>query len=157
MLATCYPLGCVRVAPGTFGSLLGVVLCLLLQQVIIALTGWQEHDTAFGVSGIFLSLLLTASGWMIIHKAAPYFEKCDDGRIVIDEVVGQFLALFWLPRSLSIVLSSFILFRMLDIFKPWPISVPDRRFKSALGVLLDDVLAGLVAAGGLALVLKAFS
>jgi phosphatidylglycerophosphatase A len=69
----------------------------------------------------------------------------DDQAIVIDEVVGIWITLALAPRSLWIMAAGFVLFRVLDIAKPWPVSWADRRVPGVWGVMLDDVIAGVIA------------
>jgi phosphatidylglycerophosphatase A len=65
---------------------------------------------------------------------------------VLDEFVGQWIALVAAPKSLLAVIVGFLLFRAFDIAKPWPVSWADRRLSGGLGVVIDDVLAGVLAA-----------
>ena len=70
-----------------------------------------------------------------------------DGRIVIDEVAGQWLALIPLPLDPGLYLLAFLAFRLFDILKPWPVGWADRRLPGAFGIMADDLLAGLYAGG----------
>ncbi len=70
----------------------------------------------------------------------------DPGAIVVDEVVGQWLALVLVPPDIMAYALGFALFRLFDVIKPWPISLLDRRLKGGFGVMADDVLAGAMAA-----------
>ena len=69
----------------------------------------------------------------------------DHGGIVWDEFVGYWITMFLLPVRWEWVLGGFLLFRLLDIWKPWPIRWADRQVHGGLGIMLDDVLAGFVA------------
>jgi phosphatidylglycerophosphatase A len=103
------------------------------------------------------TIAVTCVGWWATDVEIREQDDLDPGHIVIDEVAGQWLALW--PLSLGMWhigaaptlfpwpgwVSAFLLFRLLDIWKPWPISWADRR-KGPTGVLLDDILAGLLAA-----------
>ena len=114
-------------------------------------------------------LALTALGVWVADLAERWFERPDDGRIVIDEVVGQMLALSPLvvlgrieelglrpqwtaePDSgaiiwFSLVVTAFVAFRVLDIWKPGAVGWAERRFKGGFGVMADDVVAGVLAA-----------
>ena len=71
----------------------------------------------------------------------------DHSSIVIDEVAGMLLALSFIPHEVIPYLSAFILFRLFDIWKPWLISLADQNVKGGLGILLDDLIAGLFAGG----------
>jgi len=74
-------------------------------------------------------------------------ESKDHSSIVIDEVAGMLLALSFIPHEVIPYLSAFILFRLFDIWKPWLISWADQNIKGGLGILLDDLIAGLFAGG----------
>jgi phosphatidylglycerophosphatase A len=135
-VATLGGVGRLRPGPGTWGS--AVVLPL----------AWLGPAWCLG-----LSLALAALGcWAVarVLEAAPAAEGADPGWVVVDEGAGMLLALAALPDPLSIpwVALAFALFRVLDILKPWPISWADRQHR-AVGVMLDDMLAG--AGAGLAL------
>jgi phosphatidylglycerophosphatase A len=84
--------------------------------------------------------------------------KIDEpGVVVWDEFVGQWIALtplLWLARDTLWICAAFILFRIFDIAKPWPVSWADKKVRGGLGVMLDDVIAGAYAAMALALLLR---
>lgn len=127
-------------APGTFGSLAALLLFPLL-----ALGG-----TWFYVSVVLVSAL---AGIAICGHAARALGVHDDGRIVWDEFAGQWLALLplvpgldWSPATLMWLMLGFALFRLFDVLKPWPISWLDRRVHGGLGIMLDDLVAGALAA-----------
>jgi len=67
----------------------------------------------------------------------------DDSIIVIDEVVGQLIAMLCVGNNISLIITSFVLFRIFDILKPWPASYIDKNINNGLGVMLDDVFAGI--------------
>jgi phosphatidylglycerophosphatase A len=97
---------------------------------------------------------LLAAGTWAAGEAERAFGSEDDGRIVIDEVVGQLLALaplFALPApsrtKFLAVVTGFVAFRAFDIAKPGPVRWAERRFEGGLGVMADDVVAGALAAG----------
>jgi phosphatidylglycerophosphatase A len=127
------------VAPGTFGSLVGVALYAVFSDLPAFLLGVTLLGLAF--LGIWAS-----------DGAERAFGNKDDGRIVIDEVVGQLLTLAPLAvlsppgdrRSLAWLLFGFLLFRLLDIWKPQPIRWAERRFAGGAGVMMDDVFAGIL-------------
>jgi phosphatidylglycerophosphatase A len=128
-LATgCY-VGRIPVAPGTFGSLLALIPCFFLSGLPLAVT--------FGIILVFIGLAVwVATGAEEILKAQ------DPGCIVIDEVAGMMVTLAGLPFDVLTVLSGFIVFRILDIVKPFPIRTVERHFSGGTGVVLDDVIAG---------------
>ena len=74
---------------------------------------------------------------------SKYLNTNDPSRIIIDELVGQWITLFFLPPDLLYYLIGFLLFRFFDIFKPWPANWADRKLHGGLGIMLDDVFAGI--------------
>ena len=137
LLATCYPMGDAPFAPGTFGSIVGLVVAIGVKILL-------PHSDFGTYSAIIVAIALCA--WGVIYRAAPYFPIHDDPRIVIDEVVGQFIAIIYMPLTLKTTLVGFCLFRLFDILKPLPISLADKHIPGAFGVLFDDILAGIMAA-----------
>jgi phosphatidylglycerophosphatase A len=137
-LATGAGAGYGPVAPGTWGSAVGVALYLPLSAA----------GTAAYAAGL---VLLLAAGIWAAEQAERAFGK-DDGRIVIDEVVGQLIALAPLLadperlRSPFWLVTGFVAFRVFDVWKPGPARWAERRFSGGLGVMLDDVVAGGFAA-----------
>jgi phosphatidylglycerophosphatase A len=141
ILATAGGVGYAPIAPGTFGSAVGVALFVPLSAL---------HPLLFALT---TATLLALGSWAA-DRAELFFGKKDDGRIVIDEVVGQLLALAPLlffanlafPHSLALLGAGFLLFRLFDIWKPGPVAWAERRFEGGAGVMLDDVAAGALAA-----------
>ncbi len=130
LLAAWGPCGFSPVAPGTAGTLGAIPLAWAL-----GLAGWPVYLAA---TAALLALGVVAAG-----RAGRYWGVVDAGPIVVDEVVGYLLTMALVPFSWVTALMGFVLFRLLDILKPWPISALD-RIKSGLGVMLDDVGAGVV-------------
>jgi phosphatidylglycerophosphatase A len=95
--------------------------------------GYMIATLVFIVFAIFI-----AQAYEVMHG------EHDPSRIVIDEVAGFLVAMTWVPFTWLYVLAAFALFRLLDIWKPGPIGVLDRRIKGGLGTVIDDVAAGLV-------------
>ncbi len=130
LVASGFGAGLAPSAPGTFGTLLAIPFWWMLAG-----------------SGTIIYLALAATGFIggvwICNRAAAVLEKHDDPAIVIDEVVGYFAAMVVVPREVHWVVVSFFVFRMFDILKPWPISWIDRTVRGGLGVMLDDLVAGL--------------
>lgn len=125
--------GAVPKAPGTAGTLVAVGIYLLLPPLSALVYG--------------LMLLLTfALGIYLCGKTAADLGVHDHGGIVWDEFVGYWITMFMAPAGWLWVLLGFGLFRLLDIVKPWPISWVDKELKGGLGIMLDDVLAGIMAA-----------
>jgi phosphatidylglycerophosphatase A len=148
VLATAGGAGYAPVAPGTFGSLVGVALFACLAPA--------------GPLPVVVAIALTAGlGIWAADEAERAFGKKDDGRIVIDEVAGQLIAL--LPVALLVpvartrsplpLLAGFLLFRAFDIAKPGPVRWAERNFPGGRGVMFDDLVAGVFAALVLALAL----
>jgi len=131
-LATgCY-VGRIPIAPGTFGSLLAILPCFLLSGLPLAVT--------FGIILVFIGLAV----W-VATGAEKILRAQDPGCIVIDEVAGMMVTLSGLPFDVLTVLSGFIVFRILDIIKPFPIRAAERHLSGGTGVVLDDVIAGVMA------------
>ena len=133
-LATCFKIGHLPIAPGTWGSLAAVIGWWLWLQNLDPLVFIVLIITIF-IIGVF------ATNIIINHTG----EK-DPSRVVIDEVAGQWLGLFMLPDGTLYIAGAFILFRFLDILKPWPIRQLE-QFPKGWGVMLDDMLAGLLTLG----------
>jgi phosphatidylglycerophosphatase A len=131
-LATGGLIGFAPAAPGTFGSLAALPLCLLLSGMSIE----------GGV--IFLVALISVSVW-IAHAAEKLIGRNDPKQVVIDEICGMAVALFALPFTPLNVCGGFALFRVFDILKPFPIRWADRNVSGGLGIVLDDIIAGVIA------------
>jgi phosphatidylglycerophosphatase A len=112
---------------GTAGSAVGLLLWLLLPQ-----EPWMLWA--------ILILSLPLAVWSIDVSAYDYH---DDPRVVIDEVIGMWVTVAFLPRSWPVLLAGFFLFRLLDIWKPGPIR-SSQNWPGGIGVLADDVLAGIL-------------
>lgn len=131
-LATLFGLGKHSKAPGTLGTLATIP--------IVALLTWAGPLVYMGVV-----LLLLPVGIM----ACEYYEQDHGGHdhkeIVIDEVLGFLITMVWLPMTWQAILIGFCLFRLLDITKPLFIGYLDKRIQGGLGVMADDVAAGVIA------------
>jgi len=125
-------LGNMPFAPGSFGTLAGLPICWLLSSV----------DSS--ISFILIALAIPFAIW-VAGEAEQILEKKDPGAIVIDEIVGMVLTLAGLPFNATTAGLGFVLFRVLDITKPFPIGFLERRFKGGTGIVLDDVAAGVIA------------
>lgn len=133
-LASWFGCGFIRPAPGTWGTFGGLPFGI----VILLFGGWPS---------LFIAMVLvTLIGWW----AAERFEKMvgdhDNSTIVIDEVAGLWIALLPAGTSSFYIFLGFLLFRFFDILKPWPISWCDKKIPGGLGVMVDDLVAGLFAA-----------
>ena len=130
-LATLGPVGRIRPAPGTWGSAVA-----LLPAAALALSGnWLLEI------GVVITCIIGV-------KAADIYEahssKKDASEVVIDELVGQWIALLLVPPDWRWWLAAFVLFRLLDIVKPGPVKMAE-RLPGGLGVMADDVVAGVLA------------
>ena len=134
LIATWFGVGLVPGAPGTAGSLAALPFAWAIATYLGPL-GLAVAVAAAFVAGVW------ASG-----RYARKRGVADPGAVVIDEVAGQWLALVLVPPSLVNYAIGFALFRLFDVIKPWPISALDRGVKGGLGVMLDDLLAGALAA-----------
>jgi len=132
LVATGFGVGYSPIVPGTLGTLLAIPLYLVLSEIPSPI----YELTLIGF--FFLSV------W-ISERAEKFFGKKDDQRIVIDEMMGLFITLLWLEKTLLVIVIGFILFRFFDILKPFPIRHLEKRWKGGYGVVLDDLMAGLYA------------
>ena len=129
-LATCGYAGHVPLAPGTAGTLVGVAVFYGLR----AFGGTAAEPAAI--------VTLFAVGVWASGVAERHWQRTDPGPVVIDEVVGTLITLLWLPLTGLGVFVGFLVFRVLDVVKPWPAA----RFESlhgGLGVMADDAMAGV--------------
>lgn len=122
--------GYAPIASGTVGSALAIAIYLI--------PGFQEPAVLLSLTVIFFFLGLRAAGRM------EAFYGPDPSEVTIDEVVGQWIALLFLPSSLATVLAAFFLFRLFDIIKPPPALRFD-RMPGGFGIMMDDVIAGIYA------------
>ena len=127
--------GLTKRAPGTVGSAAALP--------VAALIAWTWSPAALVLASGLAFLL----GWATAraHLKGENTDK-DPQWIVIDEVAGQWLALAVVPLHLVWYLAAFAVFRIFDIYKPWPVGWADRKISGALGIMLDDILAAMYAA-----------
>jgi phosphatidylglycerophosphatase A len=133
-------LGYAPVAPGTFGTLAGIPVFYLLATLPAAL---------YIVTWVALLFL----AFWICDAAGGIYGQADDGRIVLDELVGYLVTVALLPFSWQNALLGFVFFRLFDIFKLPPARGIDKHLKNGVGVVLDDVIAGIYGAAALRLAL----
>ncbi len=129
-LATGGYVGKIPIAPGTFGSAVGLPIAWLFSMAPLP---WA----------LFFICLLTGFAILAAHRAEALMAQKDPRDIVIDEIVGVVIAFTGFALNARILIAGFVLFRILDIFKPYPIRWVDRRVSGGLGVVLDDVVAGI--------------
>jgi len=130
LLATGFGVGYSPIAPGTLGTLVAIPIYYFLSEISSPL----YEITLIGL--FFLSV------W-ISENAERFFAKKDDQRIVIDEIVGFLITMLWVPKTIRFILIGFILFRVFDILKPFPIRRLEKGLKGGYGVVLDDAIAGV--------------
>jgi len=130
-LATgCY-IGNISFAPGTFGSVLGLPLCFFLSKIDFSIA-------------VLLTLIFILCAIWIASEAEKILKTEDPGCIVIDEIAGIILTLSGLPFNITSVTAGFLIFRALDIWKPYPIRFLENKFSGGIGIVLDDVVAGIL-------------
>ena len=131
--------GKIKYAPGTVASLITCILFLLLINF-------------FNISILLLfSLIIFCYSFIAINNSINEFDSEDPQEIVIDEVIGQMLTLLAIPiyetlyplPKIYYCVGAFLLFRLFDIWKPYPISYVDNNIKGSLGIMLDDILASV--------------
>ena len=129
-IATCGYIGYVPVAPGTFGSAVGLVVFYAVRST--------------GSSGVELAaiVVLFAVGVWSAAIAERHFGDVDPAPVVLDEVVGMLVTLAFLPVNATGAIVGFLIFRVLDVFKPWP-SARFERLPGGLGVMADDGMAAV--------------
>ena len=133
-LATAGGAGFSPVAPGTAGTVVAVPLYWL--------TASHWHWSAWVQLAFFAGL--SALGMLAAQRVGkPVFHASDAGQIVIDEVVGYLLTVMWVPFSWRAAILGFVIFRALDITKPWPASYFDAKVHNGFGVTMDDLCAGM--------------
>ncbi len=119
-------------APGTFGTVMAVPLYLLMSQ--LSLTGY-----------LLMTLLVCIGGFWICGKSSEKLGVHDHSGIVWDEFAGFFITMIMAPSGWLWIVIGFALFRLFDIWKPWPISVLDKKVQGGFGIMVDDIVAGLFA------------
>jgi len=117
-------------APGTWGSLVGLFIFFMLHTLSLPVY-------LAVVAGIFLV------GTFAAGEAEKIMDHKDPGLVVIDEIVGMLITMIAVPATPLTMALGFILFRIFDITKPFPVSFFDQRFHGGLGIMLDDVMAGI--------------
>ncbi|MDD5578729.1 MAG: phosphatidylglycerophosphatase A [Methylobacter sp.] len=124
--------GLAKKAPGTCGTLAAIPVYWLFAQTHIVIYS-------------LLTIAVTISGVRICGWAAEKLGEHDYGGIVWDEIAGYLITMWWVPFTWKTIVLGFLLFRVFDILKPWPIKWVDQYVGGGLGIMLDDVLAGIFA------------
>jgi phosphatidylglycerophosphatase A len=145
LLATWFGSGLLPKAPGTWGSLAALPFAFAI------------HTLAGQFALLLASIVVFAIGCWAAQAYTTETGTKDPGEVVIDEVAGQWLTLAFVPVSAWAYVAGFVLFRLADILKPWPVSWLDRKVAGGLGVMADDMAAGLYAGAALWLIMKVVS
>ena len=130
LIASVFYIGYIPVAPGSMGSLAALFLYYFLKGDSIVL--------GIAIIACFLLGLLSAG------KSEKLFDKKDSGKIIIDEFTGMLVSLYLLPATMGYIVGAFLLFRFFDIMKPRPVGDLE-KLGGSLGVMADDLMAGLYA------------
>ena len=134
-LAVGFGSGLLKPAPGTWGTLAGLILSIVLWNI-----------TQSNLFFIFLAVISFIFGCYFCQKTSNDLGVHDDGRIVWDEIVAIFLMFAFLPEYNWLAYTlTFISFRIFDILKPYPIRYFDEKLESGLGIMVDDILAAIFA------------
>ena len=134
LIATGFGAGLLPIGPGSWGSLAALV------------AGWFIVGEAGYAALAAAAVIAFALGWWASARVVRASGLADPRFIVIDEIAAQWLVLLIAPRNGFWYGVGFLLFRLFDILKPWPIRAVERRVAGGLGVMLDDIMAGLYAA-----------
>jgi phosphatidylglycerophosphatase A len=129
IIASVFYIGHIHFAPGTFGTLAGVAFIWLLQPSYLLQASVLAVTIIIGIKAADIA-------------EVAYGQK-DSGKIVIDEVAGYFCSIIFLPLTPEYMIAAFFLFRLFDIWKPWPIRLCE-QLKGGMGVMMDDVAAGVL-------------
>lgn len=126
--------GLIPYAPGTFGTVVGLLLVLAVEPF-----GFTAH--------VLLACVAAIGGLYICGESARRLDVHDHSGIVWDEITGYVITMLAVPSDPAWLAAGFALFRFFDIVKPWPIREADHSLQGGLGIMLDDVLAGVFAGG----------
>ncbi len=149
-----FGVGFIPLAPGTWGSAVGVLIFLILRRFELNyfapnFPSEQSAAVIYALNAILLSAFILSGIWAA-SRAAVIFEKKDPQKVVVDEVIGQLIVFMFVPFLISwkLVLTGFLLFRLFDVWKPYPV----RAFETlpgGSGICADDIVAGIY--GGICL------
>ena len=128
LITTFFYIGHVPIIPGTMASLIGTLIYIIL----------YDHPFVY----LFLLVILIMLGFMISGQMEQILKKRDPSCVVIDEVAGVMIALYLLPLNLSVIILAFILFRVFDVLKIYPVNIFE-TFGGSTGIMMDDLFAGL--------------
>ncbi len=131
LLARGFGAGCSPVAPGTLGTAAAVPLVCL--QLLLSTEIFLVFVLIFVLGAVYVASV-----------AEKQMDGTDDPSIVVDEMAGFLIAMAYVPLTVWSMLAGFVLFRALDIFKPPPVNTVERKFSGGLGIVGDDLVAGLM-------------
>jgi len=131
-LALGFGTGLAPKAPGTFGTLVGIPLFLIIRSLPVTVY-------------CLITIILFVIGIWICDQTARKLGVHDHPGIVWDEIVGYLVTMIMAPSGWLWVIIGFILFRIFDILKPWPIKIIDQRVSGGFGIMFDDLIAGFFA------------
>jgi phosphatidylglycerophosphatase A len=123
--------GFVPKVPGTAGTLVAVPIVLLI----------QSFPTPVHLTILVLMFVL---GCIVCQFTALALNQKDPGAVVWDEITGFCIAMAFIPATWTLMILAFVIFRLLDIFKPWPISLAEKKVAGGIGIMLDDLIAGVL-------------
>jgi phosphatidylglycerophosphatase A len=158
---TTFGVGYIPLAPGTWGSGVGVLIYLVFRKIeyysvgYLTIQNWQSAQVSAWISAVnaLLLLLFCLLGIWAADRASRIFGEEDPQRAIVDEIIGQLITFLFVPFIISwqLVLVGFLLFRLFDIWKPYPIDSL-QNLHGGLGVCADDILAGVYAGICLAII-----
>lgn len=122
--------GTIPFAPGTFGTLMAIPFYLALSTF--------SHTTY-----LFLLIFFTLTSMWLCDKVSKEIHFDDHSGMCLDEIIGFLITMFHAPNGFTWIILGFLLFRLFDIWKPWPIHLIDEKMEGGIGAILDDVLAGI--------------
>lgn len=132
LLALGFGSGCVPKMPGTIGTLVGILFYLPMVKL-----SWPFY--------VGITIILFLFGIWLCEVTARHLGVHDHSSIVWDEIVGYLVTMLYVPFDWRFIILGFLLFRLFDICKPWPINWLDRKVSGGLGIMVDDLLAGVYA------------
>lgn len=132
-LFTAFYAGYSPIAPGTAGSLVGMALYFL---------GYLAFGDYNWIANCVAVVVLFYPFVRLADLGERFFGEKDPGRVVIDEVMGYWISVLFFQFNLKIALTAFVIFRLMDIIKPWPINRL-QRLRGGLGIMIDDCVAGV--------------
>ena len=131
LYCTFFYIGCIKFAPGTFGTLISIPLYFIFL-----------YDLPFITSFFILITFTIISSFIIgISYSKKIFDNIDHKSIIIDEILAFLFILLFFSTNIYQIIFSFLVFRFFDIYKPYPINIIDKNIKNGFGVMLDDLVA----------------